>query len=45
MTEEARQTRIRRRTVDAADDSGMTMNENPAMQIEMVETSITVSSM
>ena len=45
MTEEARQTRIRRRTVDAGDDSGMTMNENPAMQIEMVETSITVSSM
>ena len=33
MTEEARQTRIRRRTIDAEDS---TMNENPALQIEQM---------
>ena len=47
MSEDERQTRIRRRTVDAAaaDDAGMKMSENPARQIEMVGTSITVASL
>ena len=45
MTEEERQTRIRSRTVDASENSGMKMSENPAMQIEMVDTSITVASL
>ena len=45
MTEGERQTRIRSRTVDANDDSGMNMSENPARQIEMVDTSITVASL
>ena len=34
MTDEARQTRIRRRTIDA---EGGTMNENPALQIEQMK--------
>ena len=46
MSEDERQTRIRRRTVDAAaDDAGMKMSVNPARQIEMVGTSITVTSL
>ena len=46
MSEDERQTRIRRRTVDAAaDDAGMKMSVNPARQIEMVGTSITVASL
>ena len=45
MTEGERQTRIRSRTVDANDGSGMNMSENPARQIEMVDTSITVASL
>ena len=46
MSEGERQSRIRRRTVDANDDSGMNiMSENPARQIEMVDTSITVASL
>ena len=56
MSEDERQTRIRTcgtctctckstRTVDAAaDHAGMKMSENPARQIEMVGTSITVAS-
>ena len=46
MSEDERQTRIRKRTVDAAaDDAGMKMSVNPARQIEMVRTSITVASL
>jgi hypothetical protein len=46
MSEDERQTRIRKRTVDAAaDDAGMKMSVNPARQIEMVGTSITVASL
>ena len=43
MSEDERQTRIRRRTVDAAADRVKT-SENPARQIEMVGTSTTVAS-
>ena len=42
MTEEARQTRIRRRTIEADDT---TMNDNPALQIEMANTSISIASL
>ena len=45
MSEDARQTRIRRRTVDANDRSGMQTSENPAMQmIEMANRTIVVES-
>ena len=45
MSEDARQTRIRRRTVDANDRSGMQTSENPAMQmIEMENRTIVVES-